>query len=60
MASACAILGAEDSAGMSAGLVALGAPYCQENARPEELEQALETLAGGACTGVVRQLKPAG
>jgi len=44
---------------MSAGLVALFAPYCQGSARPEELEQALETLARGSCTGV-RQLKPAG
>ena len=30
---------------MSAGLVALFAPYYQGSARPEELEQALETLA---------------
>ena len=44
---------------MSAGLVALFAPYCQGSARPAELERALETLARGSCSGV-RQLKPAG
>ena len=44
---------------MSAGLVALFAPYCQGSERPEGLEQALETLARGSCSGV-RQLQPDG
>ena len=45
--------------GMSAGLVALFAPYCQGSVRADGLQQALEQLAAGEIRGV-RPLRPAG
>ena len=38
--------------GMSAGLVALFAPYCQGSVRADGLQQALEQLAAGEIRGV--------
>ena len=45
--------------GMSAGLVALFAPYCQGSVRAEGLQQALQQLALGEIQGV-RPLRPMG
>jgi hypothetical protein len=45
--------------GMSAGLVALFAPYCQGSVRPDGLQQALEQLETGEIRGS-RLLRPSG